>query len=220
MSAPTSGRLADAAETLAAGFSTRRGPAATRLLLGVVGPPGVGKSTFAEALVARLTAHGSPATVLPMDGFHLPQAELVRLGRRERMGAPDTFDVDGFVATLAAVRADDGAVRAPLFDRAIEEPVPGALTIGPEVRIAIVEGNYLLHDTGGWERVGPLLDAAIALEVPEEIRLDRLVARHVASGKTPEAARAWATGPDAANARLIAASLARWPGPLQTLALD
>jgi pantothenate kinase len=183
----------------------RYADAKPRVLIGITGAPGAGKSTVASALVSRL---GPSAGLLPMDGFHLPQARLVALGRRERMGAPDTFDVDGFVDVLERVRADDDAVAAPGFDRRIEEPVPDVLTITRSKRVVVVEGNYLLADTGGWERVDPLLDAVVYLDPPSSLRLERLIARHVRYGKTPDEARAWALGPDEANARLIAAT--RW----------
>lgn len=178
-------------------------PADRRILIGIAGAPGAGKSTFAAQL-ARETG----GTVLPMDGFHLPQARLVELGRRDRMGAPDTFDVDGFVALLGELRGGD-PVDAPGFDRDVEEPVPGALRIEPADRILLVEGNYLLHDADGWERVAPLLDATIYLHLDHVIRHDRLIARHIAFGKTPDAARAWALGPDERNAALIAAGASR-----------
>ena len=186
-----------------------------RVLVGIAGSPGAGKSTVGAALVARL---GPSAVLLPMDGFHLPQAELVRLGRRDRMGAPDTFDVDGFVATFEAVGVHGAASRngtpgvtvlAPGFDRVIEEPVPDAIAITPECSTVVVEGNYLLFDSGGWERVEPLLDVTVFVEVDHDERVERLVARHVAFGKTPAEARAWALGPDEANARAIEASAVR-----------
>ena len=191
-----------------------------RAVVGLAGSPGAGKSTVGAALVDRL---GPSAVLLPMDGFHLPQAELVRLGRRDRMGAPDTFDVDGFVATLEAVGAQGAASRfgnsgvavlAPGFDREIEEPVPGAIAITPEFSTVVVEGNYLLLDgslegTGGWERVEPLLDMTVFVEVDHDVRVERLVARHVAFGKTPADARAWVLGSDEANARVIEASAVR-----------
>ncbi|MCA1942510.1 MAG: nucleoside/nucleotide kinase family protein [Yonghaparkia sp.] len=176
--------------------------------MGLAGEPGAGKSTAAAELVDLLPA----ARVLPMDGFHLPQAELTQLGRRERMGAPDTFDVDGFVALLERLRDlhNSGApVLAPGFDRRVEEPVPGQLALTPELRCIVVEGNYLLLDQGGWQRVAPLLDLTVGVVLDEATRLERLLARHVAFGKTPEAARAWALGPDQANAELIAPTLAR-----------
>lgn len=180
----------------------------TRYLLGVTGAPGAGKSTFAEAECRRLIAEGAPAAVLPMDGFHLPQAELVRLGRRDRMGAPDTFDVDGFVATLERLR-QPGAVSVPAFDRTIEEPVPDAIAIGADIRLVIVEGNYLLHDRDGWQHVRPLLDRVIFLALDDAERRQRLIARHIAFGKAPEEAEAWVARSDDPNAALVAATAHR-----------
>lgn len=180
----------------------------TRYLLGVAGAPGAGKSTFAEAERRRLVAAGTPAAVLPMDGFHLPQAELVRLGRRDRMGAPDTFDLDGFVAILELLR-QPGAVRAPGFDRTIEEPVPGAIEIGADIRFVIVDGNYLLHDRDGWQRVRPLLDRVVFLAPDDAVRRQRLIARHIAFGKTPADAEEWVARSDDANAALVAATAHR-----------
>lgn len=179
--------------------------ASTRVIVGLAGAPGAGKSTFAAALSAELPG----SVVLPMDGFHLPQAELVRLGRRERMGAPDTFDVEAFVTLLESLRSSTATVTAPGFDRTTEEPVPDAITLGREARIVIVEGNYLLLEEAGWHRVSPLLDLCVGVLLDEAVRRERLIARHVAFGKSPQAARAWALGPDDANARLIAPSLAR-----------
>jgi len=158
--------------------------------------------------VARLDS----AVVLPMDGYHLPQARLVELGRRYRMGAPDTFDVDGFLATLSALRAVDNSgnpVLAPGFDRGIEEPVPDAIRILQELSTVVVEGNYLLLESGGWGRVAPMLDATVFVQVDRGIRLDRLIERHERFGKSPADARAWALGPDERNAQLIEATATR-----------
>lgn len=176
-------------------------------LIGIAGAPGAGKSTLAEAL-ARATG----GIVLPMDGFHLPQCRLVELGRRERMGAPDTFDVEGFVAVLTAVRAQHASgktVTAPAFDRTIEEPVADEIAITPEVPTVIVEGNYLLLNDAGWQHVAPLLDVTIYLEIDDAVRRDRLMARHVTFGKTPADAAVWVDSVDEANARLVAATAPR-----------
>lgn len=179
--------------------------ASAPLLVGLAGEPGAGKSTAAAQLAALLPG----SSVLPMDGFHFPQAQLVSLGRRERMGAPDTFDVDAFVALLASLRSPSTTVLAPGFDRTIEEPVPDAIALSPELRCIIVEGNYLLLDAHGWHRVSLLLDVTVGVVLDEATRHERLIARHIAFGKTPDAARAWTHGPDEANAVLIAPTLAR-----------
>lgn len=178
-----------------------------RRLLGIAGPPGAGKSTVAAAVVRAL---GDRAILVPMDGFHLAQAELERLGRADRKGAPDTFDAAGFVALLRRLRAPAGdVVYAPRFDRSVEEPIAGSIPVRPEVPLVVVEGNYLLHDDGSWAEVAGLLDESWFLVVDDALRLERLVARHAAFGKAPDAARTWALGPDQRNADLVARSRAR-----------
>lgn len=176
-------------------------------MLGVTGAPGAGKSTFAEQLA---TAVGR-AVVVPMDGFHLAQAELDRLGRADRKGAPDTFDAAGFVALLDRLRAQrpGEVVYAPAFDRHLEEPIAGALPIAPEVRLVVVEGNYLLHDDGVWAQVASALDECWYVELPEQVRVDRLIARHVEHGRSVTAAREWTLGTDQRNATLIAGTRSR-----------
>lgn len=190
------------------GMRAARPRASGRLIVGLVGAPGAGKSTIAAALSAELPH----SVVLPMDGFHLPQRELVRLGRRDRMGAPDTFDVDAFVDLLTALRSVAGSGRrmlAPGFDRRVEEPVPGAIELLPERATVIVEGNYLLLPRDGWRRVAPLLDLSVGIVLDDDTRHERLIARHIAFGKAPDVARAWALGPDERNAAAIAATLGR-----------
>jgi pantothenate kinase len=182
--------------------------ASAPLLVGLAGEPGAGKSTAADQLAALLPG----SRVLPMDGFHFPQAQLVSLGRRERMGAPDTFDVDAFVALLERLRDlhnSGETVLAPGFDRRVEEPVPGQFALTPELRCIIVEGNYLLLNDHGWHRVAPLLDMTVGVVLDEVTRHERLIARHIAFGKSNEHARTWALGPDQANAALIAPTLER-----------
>jgi len=174
-------------------------------VLGVVGAPGAGKSTLASAL-----ADAVDAVVVPMDGFHLAQAELERLGRADRKGAPDTFDAHGFIALLRRLQTADAPVTyAPQFRREIEEPVAGAIPVPREAPLVIVEGNYLLLDESPWDQVHGLLDECWFVEIDEEVRVERLIARHEAHGRSPEQARAFALGSDQANAELIAGTRAR-----------
>lgn len=182
-------------------------PAAGRRILGLAGPPGAGKSTLAALLAAAL---GPAACVVPMDGFHLAQCELERLGRAQRKGAPDTFDAAGYRALLQRLRAaGDETVYAPAFRREIEEPVAGAIAVGPEVRLVITEGNYLLLDQGPWAGVAALLDECWYVDVPDTQRVPRLVARHVAHGRPVQAAQRWVEASDEPNARLVQATRGR-----------
>jgi pantothenate kinase len=179
-----------------------------RRLLGIAGVPGAGKSRLAEELARSL---GPAAVYVPMDGFHLANEELVRLSRRDRKGAPDTFDCAGYVALLRRLRAPEAepCVYAPRFRREIEEPIAGAIPVLPEVPLVITEGNYLLVEGDGWGAVRALLDEAWYVEVAEELRIERLVARHHAFGKPADLARRWALGSDQRNAELVRATRAR-----------
>lgn len=170
-----------------------------RYLVGIAGAPGSGKSTLAAELA---TALGAGAAVLPMDGFHLDNARLMARGLFERKGAPETFDVDGFIDLLARVRAG-GAHTAPTFDRATDRVIPGGEVISESARIIIVEGNYLLLDAPGWRRVRDLLDLTILLDEPDAVLEQRLVARWLEYGLTPEAAAERARRNDLANARIV-----------------
>jgi len=142
-----------------------------------------------------------------MDGFHLAQRELERLGRADRKGAADTFDAAGFVSLLARLRsAEEAVVYAPEFRREIEEPIACAVPVPREIPLIVTEGNYLLVGDGDWAHVRPLLDEAWLVETDEELRQERLIARHIAFGKDPEYARAWSLGTDERNALLVAST--------------
>ena len=179
-----------------------------RALLGLVGPPGSGKSTLAAALQAEFA---DVSQVVPMAGFHLANAELERLGRRARKGAPDTFDSSGYVALLRRLlaQADGEIVYAPEFRREIEEPIANAIPVFSRTQLVITEGNYLLLEEGPWAEVKGLLDEVWYVEVDDALRVDRLTQRHVRFGRSADEAAAWVSGTDEPNARLIEASRAR-----------
>jgi pantothenate kinase len=179
-----------------------------RKLLGLVGPPGAGKSTLALALHR---AFAGVSQIVPMDGFHLANVELQRLGRAGRKGAPDTFDAAGYAALLQRLREQraDEIVYAPEFRRQIEEPVAGAIAVLPQTRLIIAEGNYLLLDEGPWAEVAALLDDVWYVDVDDGLRNDRLVQRHEQFGRSPQAAKDWVAGTDEPNARLIAGTRSR-----------
>lgn len=180
--------------------------AGPRRILGVAGAPGSGKSTLAAAVVEALEGR---AVLVPMDGFHLANSELARLGRRARKGAPDTFDGAGYVELLRRLRSPGpDPVYAPVFDRALEEAVAGAVGVDPHVPLVVTEGNYLLVRGRPWEQVRPLLDEAWFVTGDDRVRRERLVARHVAYGRTPEQAEEWVSRSDDANAAFVAESSA------------
>ena len=160
--------------------------AGSRKIIGLVGPPGAGKSTVGLAL--RETFR-DVSQIVPMDGFHLANVELARLGRAHRKGAPDTFDSAGSVA--------------PEFRREIEEPIAGAIPIFPETQLLITEGNYLLLEEGHWQKVPTYLDEIWYVDVDDDLRIGRLADRHVQFGRTRDEAVAWVNNTDEPNARLI-----------------
>jgi pantothenate kinase len=177
-------------------------PAGARLL-GITGAPGAGTSTLAAVLGAALGT-----TVVPMDGFHYADVELVRRGLLDRKGAPDTFDAPGYAALLGRVRAREDDVVAPAFERTLEQPLAGAISV-PAYGPVVTEGNYLLLDEPRWRRVRDQLDVVWHVRVDEEVRRRRLVARHVEFGKPLPAAREWVDRVDEPNARLVEAAAGR-----------
>lgn len=179
-----------------------------RRLLGIAGPPGAGKSTLAAHLLAAFPGR---CVVAPMDGFHLAQTELERLGRADRKGAPDTFDAAGYVALLRRLRepVPGETVYAPEYRRDLRNGVAGAIGVPADVPLVITEGNYLLLESHGFAPVRDLLDVCWYVDLPEDVRAERLVARHQLFGKPADAAYAWTHGPDQRNAELVAATRAR-----------
>jgi pantothenate kinase len=176
----------------------------SRKILGLVAPPGAGKSTLAQRLLAHF---GEDVQMVPMDGFHLANSELERLGRRQRKGAPGTFDAAGYVNLLERIQsqqADSDVVYAPDYRREIEEAVAGAIAVQPHTPLIITEGNYLLLDDAPWHRVRAVADEIWYLDVPDDLRHARLLARHMQFGRTRDEALDWITHTDEPNAVRIA----------------
>ena len=173
-----------------------------RVLIGIIGKPGAGKSTLSKFLMSKLPKDF--VTVVPMDGYHLSNKVLKDIKKSDRKGAPDTFDVAGFASLVKRIRAEHTQnIYYPIFDRAIEESISAQGVVTSATKIVIIEGNYLLHDKGGWEVLKNLLDESWMVDVDEDKRISRLISRHIAFGKDPEAAKAWAKGSDEINAKTI-----------------
>lgn len=177
-----------------------------RVLVGVTGPPGSGKTTLVETLAGHLrsAAPGLGVAHVPMDGFHLADVTLDRLGLRDCKGAPETFDVDGYAALLHRLRTETGTVYAPGFERGLEQPIAASIAVSPEARLVLTEGNYLLLDDPAWSRVRAQLDEVWYVDIDDAERRTRLRARHERFGKTAEEARGWVERVDEPNARLVA----------------
>jgi pantothenate kinase len=179
----------------------------TRRIIGIAGAPGAGKTSYAERLAAESERAGVAAAYVPLDGFHLADVALSALGLLDRKGAPETFDAWGYAALLARLRRrHDLIVWAPGFERALEQPLAGAIGVGPEAELVVTEGNYLLLDRPEWRAVRATLDEVWFLDCPDDVRRPRLVARHVEFGKSTAEATAWVARVDDANAVLVAAS--------------
>jgi pantothenate kinase len=179
-----------------------------RAVLGITGAPAAGKTTLAEELVRAIDADW--VAHVPMDGFHLADVELDRLGLRDRKGAPETFDALGYAALLRRLHEDrDDVIYAPGFERVIEQPIAGAIPVHRAARLIVSEGNYLLVDDPRWSAVRPLVDEVWYADLDTGERLRRLIERHRRFGKDESAAVAWATGTDERNAEVVRATRGR-----------
>lgn len=187
-------------EDIAAEIVERAGDL-SRVIIALAGPPGAGKSTLSERLLAALPA--GEAALVPMDGFHFDNAVLDQMGMRNRKGAPETFDCAGLVATLLRIRSGEGPVAVPLFDREADLARAGAAIIPAGARFVLVEGNYLLLDRAPWSNLALLFDLTIFIGVPMAELECRLLARWTDLGRSEEAARAWVEANDLPNARLV-----------------
>lgn len=175
-----------------------------RVVLGIAGAPGAGKSHLSSALVAAIP----DSVVLGMDAFHLAHSVLTARGDVERKGAPETFDAHGYVALLQRVRHQGSeTIWAPEFRREVEDAIAGAVEVAPATRLVITEGNYLLLDTEPWNKVPGLCDEVWFAGPNEDTRIERLVARHIHYGRSPaDALRRATRGTDVDNAALVSAS--------------
>lgn len=195
--------------TLVARIRTLQGRG--RVLVGIAGPPGAGKSTLAAALTRQLAGDAppleSPVAHIPMDGFHLADAALDMLGLRDRKGAPETFDALGYAALLARIRSGK-PVWAPAFERNIEQPIAGSIPVPASTRVVLSEGNYLLLPDDPWPAVRAQFTEVWYVATDDDQRRELLLRRHIEFGKSPEQARSWVTEVDEPNAERVRASAA------------
>jgi pantothenate kinase len=173
-----------------------------RAIIGVAGSPGAGKSTLVAALLAKVG--DTSVAHVPMDGFHLADVALRRIARLDAKGAPDTFDVGGYVALLRRINADaEDVIYAPAFERDLEQPLAGAIAVPRAARLVLTEGNYLLLGEGRWREIAPELTEVWFCDPRPDVRLAQLTARHEAFGKDPARAASWVQAVDEPNAALV-----------------
>jgi pantothenate kinase len=199
--------MEDVARGLADELLAAADAAGRRFLLGITGPPGAGKSTLAGALATVIAERRGAgfAVVAPLDGFHLSNETLARLGLLPVKGAPQTFDAEAFVGALRRLREEPGATVAwPDFDRSAEETVPGAISIRPTASLVITEGNYLLLEQPSWRELRGLLDEIWYVDAPRDELRRRLIERRLASGGSEEDALRHVVENDLRNAELVA----------------
>jgi pantothenate kinase len=175
-----------------------------RVIVAVAGPPGAGKSTMVEELATLMP--GGSAAVVPMDGFHYDDTVLNAKGLKQRKGAPETFDFDGYEALLKRLLAGDRDVAVPIFDRTIEISRAAAAIVPRETKFVLTEGNYLLLDEEPWTRLVPLFDFTVFLDVPRDELERRLIQRWLDLGRTAEDGRNWVSSNDLPNVDRVLAS--------------
>ena len=173
-----------------------------RVLVGFAGAPGSGKSTLAAALLRRLRDTKVPAEVVTMDGFHLDNAVLDARGLRQRKGAPETLDAQGFLHLVRRLREGKEVV-APIFDRSRDIAIAGAQVVSAATRVVICEGNYLLFDEDPWRDLVPFWDLTARLDVPLPELRARLIQRWLDQGLSRAAATRRAELNDVPNARRV-----------------
>jgi pantothenate kinase len=179
-----------------------------RFIIGIVGKPGAGKSTLTSHLIENLPKDS--VSLVPMDGYHLSNLQLKNLGLTDRKGAFNTFDSNGYVSLLKRINTEtDQDIYYPVFHREIEESYAADGVVLANTKIVLTEGNYLLFDKAGWEKVAAELTEIWYININDSVRIERLVKRHEFYGKDKESALNWATGTDEINAKIVESTAAR-----------
>jgi pantothenate kinase len=179
-----------------------------RFIVGIAGGPGSGKSAFAVRLkeIINSKAKSDLAQIFPMDGFHRKNIELERSGLTSVKGAPETFDVEGYLLILNRIKLGED-LKAPIYSRESHDVIDNALSIEPHHKIIITEGNYLFYDAEGWREIKDIIDLKIYIEAEKGACEKRLLERHMHGGKTEAEALEKIKEVDMKNFDLIAQTM-------------
>ncbi|MBL1405765.1 MAG: nucleoside/nucleotide kinase family protein [Rhizobiales bacterium] len=182
----------------------------SRFIVAIAGPPASGKSTIAEKLSTTIAAKdkNSVPNIVPMDGFHLDNKILDDLNLRERKGASQTFDADGFIALIEKIYSEDENIKIPEFNRTKDKVVDNGKMITGENKIVIVEGNYLFLEEAPWNVLMGFFDLPIFILPKTEILEKRLIDRWLEQGFSLENAKTKAYSNDIPNAKSVLANSA------------
>lgn len=174
-----------------------------RVMVALVGAPGAGKSTLAAELSRRLTDQRCPNVVVPMDGFHLDNAVLADRGLEQVKGAPETFDVFGFIRLVKALKEAREEVVVPVFDRPRDIAIAGAVAVPANWPVVIVEGNYLMFDEDPWRALAPIWDLSARIDLPMPDLRARLIQRWLSLNHSRAVATRRAESNDIPNAQRV-----------------
>jgi pantothenate kinase len=174
-----------------------------RILVGIAGPPGAGKSTLSSLLCRRLNDTGHLSAIVPMDGFHLDNSTLRERGLLDRKGAPETFDARGFITLAQRLRDNRAPIAIPVFDREADCVHQAKELVAAECKVVLLEGNYLLLDRPPWTELPALLDLSILVTAPKMVLQERLIQRWLDLGHGRRTAEERANGNDIPNATLV-----------------
>ena len=148
----------------------------SRYFIALSGAPGSGKSTVSEKLVSDLNTVGHKSSILQMDAFHYDDQILKEKNLLLKKGAPETFDVMGLLNFINRLEKESEVV-IPFFDRSLELSRSSAVIISDDIKVVIVEGNYLLLKSHPWRELHKFFNSTIIVNCDERILEERLIKR-------------------------------------------
>lgn len=177
----------------------------SRLIVGIAGCPGAGKSTISELILKALQKNkiSENSVLVPMDGFHLDNRVLKKRNLLSKKGAPETFDVNGYIELLNRIQNNKDDIFSPFFDRNLDLAKAGAISIKRKHKIVLTEGNYLLLEHEPWSKIKRYLDLTIFIDADLEVLKRRLKLRWLDLGLSEAEASQKAELNDLPNAIFI-----------------